>query len=111
MKFCQTHWDALRSAIRDRGLYDLVAKSGEAIVNKMAEELKAGAATATTFDPLMGAHNAILSRTMTGRRSARSATSRLGTMRRASRKGVLTRSRSGSGMRLTTCGEKPSVSG
>lgn len=64
MKFCGRHWEALREAIRGRGLYDMVAKSGEDVVARMTKELGDGETTKTSFDPLMGAHNAIVSNVM-----------------------------------------------
>ncbi len=62
MRFCQKHWEALKSAIAERGLDGLCAKSVDEIARKQFEELKSGAVKASTFDPLMGAHNAIVSR-------------------------------------------------
>jgi hypothetical protein len=64
VKFCATHWSALRQAIHDRGLSDLVSKSTEEVMGRTVEELKAGETSKTTFDPLMGAHNAIVSRAL-----------------------------------------------
>jgi len=64
MKFCMKHWDALKEAIRARGLDGLSAKTGETVVAKQVEELKAGESSKTTFDPLMGAHNAIVVRAL-----------------------------------------------
>jgi len=64
MKFCQTHWDALRAAITERGLFGLVAKSGEEIVRKQIAEIESGETSKTTFDPLMGAQNTIVSRAL-----------------------------------------------
>ncbi len=52
MKFCPTHWSELRQAIEARGLGALVAKSG----GELAECMQAGG-----FEPLMVAHNAIVS--------------------------------------------------
>ena len=59
MKFCQPHWDDLRVAIRDRGLEQLVARSGAAAAKRLASEVQ-GRATDATYDPLMAAHNLIL---------------------------------------------------
>ena len=64
MKFCGRHWEALREAIRARGLFGLVATSGEQVVAMMTKELGDGESTKATFDPLMGAHNAIVSNVM-----------------------------------------------
>lgn len=55
MKFCQKHWDMLRSAIEARGLMHLVAKSGEAAMERAVEEVE-GRADDTSYDPLMSAH-------------------------------------------------------
>ena len=63
MKFCQPHWDALRAAIEARGLSALVAESGEKAASNLVSELTGGPSI-DNFDPLMGAHNAILSRAM-----------------------------------------------
>jgi hypothetical protein len=57
MKFCMPHWEALRKAIDDRGLYSLVATSGTEVVSKMVGESSDGVSV-DSFDPLMGAHNA-----------------------------------------------------
>jgi hypothetical protein len=55
MKFCQPHWDDLKAKIEAAGLGTFVAKSGEKVVDKML---------GGDFEPLMGAHNAILSNAM-----------------------------------------------
>ena len=64
MKFCQPHWEKLREAIRVRGLYGLVAKSGEEAMARTVAELETASAgeaqRPSTFDPLMGAHWAIV---------------------------------------------------
>lgn len=52
MKFCQPHWRKLSTAIRDRGLWHLVATSGQEAVLHMRAE---------SFEPLIGAHNTIMS--------------------------------------------------
>lgn len=59
MKFCADHWSRLRKAIDDRGLSALVAETGEQAVKNLASELEGGAGV-DNFDPLMGAHNAIM---------------------------------------------------
>lgn len=61
MKFCQAHWDKLHDAIKDRGLWHLVAKSGEAAQEAAKRQLE-GTDTAADFDPLMSAHWAIYAR-------------------------------------------------
>jgi hypothetical protein len=64
MKFCTRHWEALRTAIKDRGLDGLVAKSGEEVVKRLSKELDDGESHKSTFEPLMGAHNAIVMRAL-----------------------------------------------
>lgn len=59
MKMCMDHWERLREAIKARGLYALVADSGEKAASNLASELEHGQ-TIDNFDPLMSAHNAIL---------------------------------------------------
>lgn len=58
MKMCQRHWDLLKDAIKERGLYDLVAPDGKAAMTNMASEVQSGSKV-TNFDPLMAAHNDI----------------------------------------------------
>ena len=58
MKFCQTHWNQLKDAIESKGMYHLVAASGELAVDRLKEELD-GTATKLTYDPLMNSHNMI----------------------------------------------------
>jgi hypothetical protein len=61
VRFCPEHWEALRAAIDARGLGSLVADSGEQAASNLAAEMEQGS-TVDNFDPLMGAHNAIMSR-------------------------------------------------
>jgi hypothetical protein len=63
MRFCTSHWEALRQAIDARGLSSLVAETGEQAARNLASETSAGG-TIDNFDPLMGAHNAIVARAM-----------------------------------------------
>lgn len=63
MKFCQTHWDALRAAIAAEGLDHLVARDGHAAIANMVSELETGSRR-ENFDPLMAAHWAIVARVM-----------------------------------------------
>lgn len=63
MKFCEAHWQRLRDAIKDRGLDGLVSKDGKEAAAKTVAELEGGPSK-STFDPLLGAHNAILSNTL-----------------------------------------------
>jgi len=60
VKFCEDHWAKLRAAIDARGLFSFVAKGAEGAVARVESELKDGP-TASNFEPLMGAHNAIVS--------------------------------------------------
>ena len=60
MKFCQTHWDKLKEAIREAGIYGFAASSSDQIAAKMVKEIDAGASK-STFDPLMNGYLAILS--------------------------------------------------
>lgn len=63
MKFCQPHWDSLRTAINARGLEYLVAANGRDAHARAVAELE-GRGEAADFDPLMTAHNMILSHAM-----------------------------------------------
>jgi hypothetical protein len=63
VKFCQDHWNSLRSAIDERGLTALVADSGEKAAANLASELADGQ-TIDNYDPLMSAHFAIASNAM-----------------------------------------------
>lgn len=63
MKFCLDHWAKLRTAIDKRGLSSLVATSGEQAAAQLTKEIEEGPSE-KTFDPLMGAHNAIISRAL-----------------------------------------------
>lgn len=58
MKMCPDHWERLRQAIKDRGLWHLVATGGEQAARNLKAELEDGPSI-QTFDPLMAAHNAI----------------------------------------------------
>lgn len=60
MKFCTQHWDALRQAIQDVGLSTLVAEDGREAMAKMVGSLNDGVSI-DNFDPLMQAHNTIMS--------------------------------------------------
>jgi hypothetical protein len=55
MKFCQSHWQALRSAVRERGMEHLVAKSGEDAHAAMVRQVKGEPEERDDFDPLMSA--------------------------------------------------------
>lgn len=62
MKFCQDHWGQLRAAIDARGLSVLVSEGGEKAAANLASSLADGGTTIDNFDPLMGAHNAIMAK-------------------------------------------------
>jgi hypothetical protein len=64
VRFCQPHWDAIRAALDERGMTDLIASSGARAVVNTARDYEAGHTTLATFDPLMGAHWAIVNRVM-----------------------------------------------
>lgn len=55
MKFCQRHWDLLRSAIVERGLDHLLAKTGEEVVARTVAAIEHPERERSTFDPLMNA--------------------------------------------------------
>lgn len=63
MKFCQTHWDMLRASVESRGMGHLVAANGRDALARTVADLE-GRAEPDDFDPLMGAHNVILSRAL-----------------------------------------------
>lgn len=56
MKFCIEHWSKLRAALTSRGLDRFIAKDGE----EAARRLGRAKSEADSFEPLMGAHNAIV---------------------------------------------------
>src|SRR5262245_18153164 len=58
MQICKTHWEQLQAAIKERGLWDLVAPNGQAAIYRMQQEIE-GAATNSNYDPLMAANNMI----------------------------------------------------
>jgi hypothetical protein len=66
MKFCQSHWDALRSEIARVGLDKFVAKDGNEAIEKLkgslvqAESLDVDKPSPSFFEPLMSAHWAIV---------------------------------------------------
>lgn len=61
MKFCKPHWEQLRNAINDRGLTDLVPKTGEEAIERVKkQQANGGKITPETYDPLITAHNMIV---------------------------------------------------
>lgn len=65
MRFCMPHWNALREAIEKRGLTSLISESGAQAAAKFAREADTGKSTVDTYDPLMGAHWAIINNLVT----------------------------------------------
>lgn len=63
MRFCTRHWSDLKAAIESRGLGKFIAQKGEAVVDRMVSQLENGPST-ENFEPLMGAHNAIVARAL-----------------------------------------------
>lgn len=63
MKFCQPHWNSLRAAIETRGMGHLIAANGRDAHARAVAELH-GRAESSDYDPLMAAHNMILSHAM-----------------------------------------------
>jgi hypothetical protein len=61
MRICQPHWDKLRTAIKNRGLSHLGAKSGEEAITDAVTELKGGT---PDYDPLMSCHWMITSQAL-----------------------------------------------
>lgn len=55
LKWCQPHWDSLRNAIQQKGMFEFVSKGGAAAASAMVEELKGENVDACGFDPLMRA--------------------------------------------------------
>lgn len=56
MRMCQPHWERLRDAIRERGMYEFVASSGKEAASEMVAQLDGTEDPETPFDPLMSAH-------------------------------------------------------
>lgn len=61
MQMCERHWSMLRDKIREEGLRDWVATDGETAVAQLADQIARGESTRVNFDPLMAAHNMIMS--------------------------------------------------
>lgn len=56
MQICQDHWSKLKDAIRERGLYSFVAKSGEAAAEEIKAQLERTVDETKPYDPLMSAN-------------------------------------------------------
>lgn len=61
MRFCSDHWTGLREAIEAEGISHLIARDGQAAAANMISEAQTGLRR-ENFDPLMGAHWAIINR-------------------------------------------------
>lgn len=59
MKICSDHWNALRTAVEERGLSQFVSKDGETAVKRLTSAFSNTADDADSFDPLMQANFAI----------------------------------------------------
>jgi hypothetical protein len=64
VRFCPDHWTALRHAVALQNLDALIAETGESAAANLISEMAKGS-TIDNFDPLMGAHNAIVAQAMT----------------------------------------------
>lgn len=64
MRFCQTHWDKLRDAIKKRGVIEFVAIDGVEAAKQMQSEIQGERKTKQNFDPLMAAHWMIVNNAM-----------------------------------------------
>lgn len=62
--FCEDHWNRLRVAVEEEGLGELIAKSGERAATNTQQAVEKGCVTLANFDPLMGAHWAIMKNAM-----------------------------------------------
>lgn len=65
MKFCMKHWNALRDAIKIRGMSEFVALDGAQSLEMAKDEMKGVPKTRKNFDPLMASHWAIANNAMT----------------------------------------------
>lgn len=64
MKMCNSHWEALRKAIEEKGLTPLGAEGGLEAVQRIVNQLKTKKVTLRNFDPLMSAYWAIVNNAM-----------------------------------------------
>jgi len=65
MKFCHFHWDMLKNAVEDKGMWHLVAKSGQEAMERTKSEIEDGSQPGN-FDPLMRLHWMISGRALEG---------------------------------------------
>lgn len=66
MKMCQPHWDMMRNEIRELGIYDWVAQSGQVAMEQLGDQVRRGENTPVNYDPLMASHNMIMTRALEG---------------------------------------------
>lgn len=66
MKFCQNHWDMLRTEVAEQGLTDWIAPDGATAIAQLIDQTKQGTSTPVNYDPLMDAHNMIMTRAIEG---------------------------------------------
>lgn len=69
MNLCQDHWDRLKAMIEARGLMRFVPSSGAEAHRRMVGQIESSQrgeaeVTRSTFDPLLGASNALLANCM-----------------------------------------------
>lgn len=60
MKFCEPHWEQLKDKIKELGMWDLVSKGGQDLAERMQAEISGKGDGKWNFDPLMSAHNMIV---------------------------------------------------
>jgi hypothetical protein len=63
VQFCKPHWEKLRADVSKYGLDHLIAPDGAAAAAMMARQVE-GKAGPLDFDPLMNAHNQLMSMAM-----------------------------------------------
>lgn len=52
MQMCQPHWEQMKQAVKDRGMWHLVARDGKEAVDAAVRQLE-GEENASDWDPLM----------------------------------------------------------
>ena len=60
MRFCENHWGMLREKVDAAGLGTLVPETAEKAMAGLVDQIETDKTTVDNFDPLMGAHNAIV---------------------------------------------------
>lgn len=63
MKICQLHWDKLRTAIKEKGLDHLGAKTGQDAIRNIVTELE-GREAENDYDPLMSCNWMIMNQSL-----------------------------------------------